>query len=75
MVIWQIVANEIGPNCCGAVYCETKAEADKMLREHIQWCKEHDREPMVIAGPTKMAIKDRADMCRALNDAMGYGAC
>jgi len=74
MVIWRVEGNEIGANGNGAAYFETKAEALKCLRDHVRYCKENgDEAGIITADPVKMEIRNRSELCEALNDAMGFG--
>ena len=63
MIVWRITGNEVGPNGNGAAHFATKREADKARRE-CPGC-----EP-----PERLAVKNRAELARALDEAMGYGA-
>jgi len=69
MVIWRIDGNEIGPNGNGAYFFATKEQAEKVLREFRKSVGERTEG----VGPTKIVVRNREDLARELNDAMGYG--
>lgn len=63
-IVWKVEANEIGWQGSGALYCETKAEADKAAREH-------GGRPLAV--PVKVTVRNRFDLAEELNAATGYG--
>lgn len=71
MVVWKIQGNEIGPNGNGAAHFATKREADEARNEYMS-----DRGNgcgNVIDPPEKLTIKNRRQLARALDAAMGHG--
>lgn len=65
MKIYRAVGGTIDNGCCGAAHFATKREA-------IQWVKEYYPNDPNIEIDT-LTIRNRQDMARYLDDAMGYG--
>jgi hypothetical protein len=75
MIVWQVIANEIGLNGDDAAYFATRAQALAAMREHRQYCKNKDRDRGYITHePRKLTITTREKLAHCLNDATGYGA-
>lgn len=72
MIVWRITGNEVGPGGNGAAHFTTKREADEARREYMS--DEGNGCGNVIDAPKKLIIRNRKDLARALDDAMGYGA-
>lgn len=62
--VWKVEAEEIGYQGASALYCETKAEAERAAREHGG----HPR-----PQPLKVTVKNRFDLAKELNAATYYG--
>jgi hypothetical protein len=72
MTVWRVTGNEIGPHGNGAMFFATKAEADEHRREYLT--SDFDGKSSTVDPPKKIAVRNRAELAAALNDAMGYGA-
>jgi hypothetical protein len=71
MIVWRITGNKIGQNDNSAHHTANRIEADRARRAYINGL---PKGAPIPDPPEKLTIKNREDLARCLNDAMGYGA-